>query len=475
MKTHGLQSVEPSNGVADPSRDRKGAICARRVRVGIVLPDDRTQRLTIEIHDRPYAIAPSSMDSIRSATLTASADRSGVGLTCMGISLGHAATWFIRPMLDDPSILDKAGITVHAVPAGRGFHWSTPIDPVLPGTLELSAADGHLCLVNELSIETYLAGVITAEMSGTCPIEFLKAQAIAARSWMLAATERKHADLGIDYCNDDCCQRYQGLEGLTPSARVAVEATKGQVLVHASGAVVDANYSKCCGGIVEAPEHVWGFAKAGQASVVDGPGESHIQSLQPVGNHNIGEFLEGDWLEACDAYCGPNKVPSADLSGYLGRVDDGRGYFRWSIVQSAEVVEDTLRSKFFERTGICGERGLGRLCDLSVTRRGTSGRATRLSVIYDDHRGQRRTAIIEDQYWIRHALDESFLPSSAFDVRISRDDSGRPVRVQFVGAGWGHGAGMCQIGALGMALSGFDHRQILQHYFAEVSIASADS
>lgn len=437
-----------------------------RVRIGIVLPEDEAGRLTLEIPDIHYAVEP-SIGSMRSCKVTAHVNGSAVRLECGGEPLGDAGKWLIKPNRE----AGDRGITIRGVRAGRGFHWATGIDPVLPGELELRVVDGHLFVVNELPIETYLVGVITAEMSGACPIELLKAQAIAARSWMLAAAERKHADLKIDYCNDDCCQRFQGIGAATESARIAVEQTKGQVLLHSGGAVVDANYSKCCGGIVESPENVWGLAKPGLVSIVDAPPKSHLGSMTPVSDHNIADYVGGNWLADCDGYCSPNRVSDDDLPRYLGRVDDGGGHFRWSITQTADAIQDTIGRKFFTRTGLHDDRGLGRLYDLVVTRRGQSGRATRVDVLYDDRQGVRRTATIEDQYWIRHALHESFLFSSAFDVRIDRDATGWPTSVNLTGAGWGHGVGMCQIGALGMALGGCDHRRILHHYFKDVTIA----
>ena len=206
------------------------------VRIGVVLPADRTKRLRIDVSEAGYALNGAV---VRGVSLDVEVDGDGIA-----IGTERSDTWTLEPV--EPS--DAGRITLRDCRIGRGFHWESRIDLVLPGRVELSVIDGHLLVVNELGVEPYLTGVVTAEMSGGCPVEFAKAQCLVARSWLYAATERKHEDLGVDLCNDDCCQRYQGVGGVTPTARAAVEETRGLVLVHASGGVVDANYHKCCGG-----------------------------------------------------------------------------------------------------------------------------------------------------------------------------------------------------------------------------------
>ena len=433
-----------------------------RLRVGIVLPQDEVRCLEMILPEGQCTINGTP----RTGAFAAHLDGATIELRGSVDCAGRRDCWTIAPVVEDES----HGVTIRDCRIGRGFHWSSKVDLFLPGRVELSVAGGYLLVVNDLPAETYLKGVITAEMSGECPMAFLKAQTIVARSWMRAAAERKHADLNIDYCNDDCCQRYQGVSALTDSARAAVNETAGDVLVHASGAIVDANYSKSCGGIVESPEAVWGHRKVGQKSAVDAPPASEMERFFPVTRDNVREYVAGSWLERCDAYCGPRAVAEGDLGRYLGRVDDGGGHFRWRVTCAVEELEDLLRRKHFNRGEDGGNGKFHRLWDLAVVRRGRSGRATRLVIDYDDPQGKRATATVEDQYDIRNCLHESFLYSSAFDVCIKRDDSNRPVRVDLLGAGWGHGAGMCQIGALGMALAGSDHKQILHHYFEDVTI-----
>ncbi len=420
------------------------------MRIGIILPEDKAREVRLAIADGAYRVNGERSDA-RNWILRSAGDT---------VDDGRRRVALIRFEPDrDPS---QSTIIVRNCRAGRGFHWEQRIDLMLPGVVEVQSCDGVLMVVNELPLETYLPCVITAEMSGQCPLEFLKAQCVTARSWMLAATERKHAKLGIDFCNDDCCQRFQGISALSEAAKNATQATTGQVMIHETGVVVDANYSKCCGGIVESPEAVWGRSKPGQYAVVDGPDVDGVGRFFPVGAESMAEFVDGDWLKQTCAYCSPNVVPDDDLPRYLGRVDDGGGHFRWRVVYEAYELADILNRK--------RDLSASRIWDLQVTRRGVSGRATNLEILYDDNNHRRRSILIEDQYRIRDALSRSFLYSSAFDLRIERSEDGWPVRFELVGAGWGHGAGLCQIGALGMGILGHDYRTILHHYFESMRI-----
>ena len=370
--------------------------------------------------------------------------------------------------LGDVSLEPGGGITAHGLVAGRGFHWQKRVDFSFVGAMEFRVCEGYLLAVNELPLESYLAGVITAEMSGACPLEFLKSQILVARAWVLAHSEDKHPGLPIDRCNDDCCQRYQGTTFLTPSAVRAVADTRGQVVFHASGGIIDANYSKSCGGIIEAPEHVWGVSKAGQRAGVDAPAGSAVARFLPVTEVNIGEYLGGAWLRQADCFCSPNVVPEDQLPRYLGSVDEGGSYFRWNVEYTREELERVLRAKYFSRLDPASAAELGTLTDLRPLRRGCSGRVIELGVHYLDPAGRPCVKVITDQYRIRDALHEKFLYSSAFDVRAERDGDGALARVTLRGAGWGHGAGLCQIGALGMALCGYEAVEIIGHYFADV-------
>jgi stage II sporulation protein D len=360
----------------------------------------------------------------------------------------------------------EAGILVRDVPAGRGFHWQKRLDQILPGTLELTAGRQGVVLVNELPLETYLAGVITAEMSAACPLEFLKAQAIVARSWLLATTEPKHASEPFDRCNDDCCQRYQGIGGLTAAALAGVHDTRGVVLLNPVGKILDANYSKCCGGITETPWAVWGLGKPGIKPVVDAPPGALERRFFPVNDENLDEYLEGEWLTATQIYCGPNAVVPESLGRYLGRVDRPGDYFRWKVRYPRGEFEELLRANLTDAAG------LSELRDIRVRARGASGRAYTVQVEWLDDKGQTILSRLDGEYRIRQALHRRFLYSSAFAIRPERDTTGRLSAIALRGAGWGHGVGMCQIGALGMALSGHDAETICSHYYAAAKLGN---
>ena len=433
------------------------------VRVGIVLPQDRMTRLRLDVPDAAYRLSDGAgaTQDIRNDALECHVQGTAVRVVVAGRDVGISPEWTLIP------VSGQAGVAVDGVVAGRGFHWQGTTRQVLPGTLTVRNRDGCLLLIACPPLEEYLAGVITSEMSGDCPPEFLKAQCVVARSWTLAHTERKHDDWGIDLCNDDCCQRYQGIAGLTDAARLAVDQTRGEVLVAdvpdtGGRRVVDANYSKSCGGVTEDPENVWGVAKPGICAVLDAPSSSALARLMPVTDANVEEFVARDSAVIGQAYCSPAHAAEADLPRYLGRVDRGGGLFRWTVSQERSDLENILRGKGY------APPDMAELLDVLVTRRGVSGRALAVDLVCRTTGGEQRATSIRGEYEIRRALHKQFLYSSAFRIRTERDAStagGRVNRFNFDGAGWGHGVGLCQIGALGMALAGHSYREILAHYF----------
>ncbi len=435
------------------------------VRVGIVLDEDALATVELELPGAGYAISAHAGPAVvhAAAHLTARWDGDAITLRVGGEAERRSEHWGITPM-QAPPLRQGTGVLVHQVVAGRGFHWQKRMDQTLSGRIELHAGRRGLIVVNQLPLEEYLAGVITAEMSGACPADFLKAQCVAARSWLLAFSEPKHAAEPFDRCNDDCCQRYQGTGDLTSAALDAVSSTRGLTLVDALGHVVDANYSKSCGGIVEAPEHVWGRPTPGLRALVDAPADAPERRFFPLTPDKLDEYLDGAWLAHTGMYCSPNVVPEEQLSQYLGRVDESGRYFRWTVRYHPEELGDLLRSKLPEA------RELAQLRDLRVTERGLSGRVGAIEIDFEDAKGRRRAAHVQSEYRIREALHAKFLYSSAFAARIKRDSGGQPVTVTLRGAGWGHGAGLCQIGALGMALQDIAYERILQHYFPDANL-----
>ncbi len=437
-----------------------------RLRVGIFLDADEQGCVNLRVPDNHYAA-----DGVRPTPIAVRPHtdieirRTGTGLAVTLADKTESTDGPVRLTPTSPRpLLPASGLLVREVVAGRGFHWQKRIDQTLSGTIELSPGERGIVLVNELPLEEYLAGVITAEMSGACPAEFLKAQCVVARSWLLAMTEHKHDHEPFDRCNDDCCQRYQGTGALSASAIGAVRSTRGLALVDPAGNVLDANYSKSCGGVSETPEAVWGIAKAGLSVVVDAPDDADEQRFFPITDWNLPEYLDGEWLNSTRIFCGPQVVPPDAVARFLGQVDEVDDYFRWTVRYDRRELEELLRDKLPEA------RHLAELYDVRVMQRGVSGRAIVVELEWTDTNDANVVFQLQGEYRIREALHRKFLYSSAFLVRTERDAGGRPETFTLRGAGWGHGVGLCQIGALGMALSGSEFAAICRHYYPETSL-----
>jgi stage II sporulation protein D len=434
------------------------------VRIGVMLAEDKCNAIRLRTSSDTCRLiaddrAPVELPPNTRLTMTLAHDRVHVVSDGLTDITGAVVRVSEREPIEYVPIRTQSGILVHDVIAGRGFHWQKRIDQRLPGAIEVRAETHGLILINELLLEQYLAGVITAEMSGACPVPFLAAQCVVARSWILARSEPKHLDEPFDRCNDDCCQRYQGTDEISPSALVAVRQSFGELLMDPQNAVVDANYSKSCGGIAETPQSVWGCDKPGLEALVDAPADDPLQRFLPVTPDNLDDFLDGDWLEQTRGYCSPHVVPSDSIERYLGRVDIVDEYFRWTECFSRQDVEQWFRERDPQFVD------LAEITDLLIGTRGSSGRAEELIVNWNDNRGGTHSTTIVREYNIRALLHPHFLYSSAIRINLQRDDANAIQQIELRGAGWGHGAGMCQIGALGMALSGHDYRTICQHYY----------
>ncbi len=453
------------------------------LRVGIILDQDAMNAVHLRLPDQHYTIE----GSVKKGTGAEPSEVPAPFVTKPHTTLHirHAKNALMVGIDDNPAItlkslrlsrtapthqLDTAkpneGVLVHDVPTGRGFHWQKIIDQTLTGTIELLPGNRGVVLVNVLPLEDYLAGVITAEMSGTCPVDLLKAQCIVARSWLLAMSESKHDADPFDRCNDDCCQRYQGTADLNDTAIDAVRSTRGLVLLDPADNVLDANYAKCCGGISETPRAVWGMDKPGLTSIIDAPTDADERRFFPITEKNLDEYLDGDWLRTTRIYCSPNVVPASAIERYLGRVDEADDYFRWTVHYQRDELEMLLRQKLAEA------RQLATLRNLRVTARGVSGRARAVDLEWEDAGGKIVRARLDSEYRIRQVLHRKFLYSSAIVFHVKRDCHGQLTAVTLHGAGWGHGVGMCQIGALGMTLSGIDFKHICKHYYPESRLAN---
>jgi beta-N-acetylhexosaminidase len=356
-----------------------------------------------------------------------------------------------------------AGIRVSPLVAGRHFHWKKEIEGAFCGAVEIHPAQDRLIVVNAVDFETYLACVVGSEMSGRgLPVEFSKAQATAARSWAYTFLGTKYPGKPYLVCNDDMSQRYQGTTFLEQALFDDLEPCRGKYLVDAEGCVVPAYYSKSTGGHGELPDDVFGFAVAGIGASYDCP-IANAPALNLSSDTDFVAWLNDDGWRGRGIFCSPEVVSDEELSKFLGAVDAVTNYFRWEYKISAEQVVQNLRTK-------CGVPDIERICEIRWGKRGVSGRFLAATVIYRSVDGALKYLSLPNQFAIRGCFHESFLFSSAFTAEQIREGDYLS-ELRFRGAGWGHGVGLCQIGALGMALgregvyNPFSYEEILAHYF----------
>ncbi len=376
---------------------------------------------------------------------------------------------------------DNSTFTLRDVVIGVDFHWERKEDQRFRGALTLQLIDGAVTAVNRVKVESYLESVISSEMSATASLELLKAHAVISRSWLLAqidknkrldsthtpynsftetADERVHwwdreDHTHFDVCADDHCQRYQGItRATTPTVAEAIAATRGEVLTDEDGVLCDARFSKCCGGVFEEFENCW-----------EPVHHSYLEARRDTGDENdfpdlTTESDAEEWiLSRPESFC--NTTDAGILSQVLNNYDqETTDFYRWKVVLTRQEIARLTR----ERSGI----DFGEIRDLVPIARGTSGRLYRLEIV-----GTKQTKIIGKELEIRRALSPSHLYSSAFVVeRVNPDADGIPEAFVLHGAGWGHGVGLCQIGAAVMGAKGYDYRTILSHYFVNTLITT---
>ena len=356
---------------------------------------------------------------------------------------------------------------------GVGFHWQRKEDQTFKGELRFIVEEGEVRAINRLFIEDYLVSVISSEMSATSSLEFLKAHAIVSRSWLYAQLQRKErveqGTLGwendeetvrwyaredhtlFDLCADDHCQRYQGItRALNPNVARAVEETRDIVLKY-EGRVCDARFSKCCGGVTERFPACWENVDYG-----------YLQSFRDCGNGaSLPDLTTEDgaraWIESIpESYCSTTDkaVLSQILNGYDRETND---FYRWRVV----YTQDELSALVAGRSGM----DFGLVEELQPVERGASGRIVRLRIV-----GSKRTRVVGKELEIRRWLSVSHLYSSAFVVDKEHGPQGE-LRFVLKGAGWGHGVGLCQIGAALMGEKGVPHSVILAHYYPGTVLA----
>ncbi len=435
------------------------------VRIGIVLEEDGKSELRFQVPSVGYLLEETGHEVMANSEIIVRC--AGDKISLHDLDGGTLAQDLKRVRIVPPASArpEKSGdgVLVRGIVAGRGFHWSKEIDQTLSDVLEFIPRGNKLLLVNELPLETYIIGTITGEMSGECPIEFMKAQAVAARSWLLGQPRHPHPGEPFIWCNDDDCQRYQGTGGWSERAVQAIEECRGEVLITATNQYCDARYSKNTGGISEDAESVWAEPIEGLEAKVDAPEGSEVHRFFPVTAENLEEYITGDWVKNTDAFASPNVVKEETITRYLGRVDEPDRYFRWTRTMTQKSLQRSLR----QRGGI---DDLETVLDLQPGKRGKSGRLEELHVSYRAASGDEKRHTIRREFYIRAAMDVNFLYSSAFLMKPKYGREGELEEVTLHGAGWGHGSGLCQIGALGRALKGQDYRTILMHYYSNVKL-----
>lgn len=351
-------------------------------------------------------------------------------------------------MFAEPSFI------LYDVTIGVDFHWERKVTQKFAGTLKFIVDGGKVTAVNIVGVEDYLLSVISSEMKASAGLEFLKAHAVISRSWVMAQVEHRQSHVSrtpgpscpvsepvegaeeyikwfdhddhtlFDVCADDHCQRYQGLTmAVGDTVRKAVDQTWGLVLT-SEGKICDARFSKCCGGRMELFSTCWE--------------DKDYPYLQPLPD-------TADCVEGGDVFC--DTKDEKILSQVLNDYDlETRDFYRWRTEYSRAEVSDLVR----RRSGM----DFGTIRDLVPVERGPSGRLKRLKVV-----GDKKTMIIGKELIIRRWLSDSHLKSSAFEVHWDGD------HLTLDGSGWGHGVGLCQIGAAVMAAKGYSFDRILLHYY----------
>ena len=359
-----------------------------------------------------------------------------------------------------------ARFLLHDVVIGVGFHWQRKEDQCFTGELLFIVEEGEVRAVNRLPVEDYLVSVISSEMSATSSLELLRAHTIISRSWLYAQLQRgcvvRQGTLGwesddeiirwyaredhtlFDFCADDHCQRYQGVtRAANPNVVRAVQDTSDIVLKY-DGKVCDARFSKCCGGVTERFSACWENEDFPYLEAFrDSDGGEPLPDL-------TSESVAREWIESVPAsFCssGSKEVLSQVLNGYDQETND---FYRWTVRYTQEQLTELVK----ERSGI----DFGEIIDLQPVERAASGRLVRMRVV-----GSKRSVVVGKELEIRRWLSASHLYSSAFVVdKVDKDGV-----ISFVlkGAGWGHGVGLCQIGAAVMGEKGYSYVEILSHYY----------
>ena len=373
-----------------------------------------------------------------------------------------------------------ASFSLSDVTIGVNFHWERKETQTFLGTLRFVVESDKIVAINELPVEKYLESVISSEMSATSSLELLKAHAVISRSWLLAQMQKRRevAESGnnffsftkkedtlirwydredhtlFDVCADDHCQRYQGITKETsPHVAEAIRQTKGQILMDGEE-ICDARFSKCCGGITEEFQYCWEDTPKTYLTAVRDIALGVEHTLPNLTNEEEAE----KWIRFNPpAFC--NTQDKKILSEVLNDYDQETvNFYRWKETLSQEKLQQLIADKL--------KMDLGAILDMKAVERGKSGRISKLQII-----GTEKTFTIGKELEIRRTLSDSHLLSSAFVVdKYDKDEQGVPQRFELIGAGWGHGVGLCQIGAAVMGEQGYHYDAILLHYYQGAEI-----
>ena len=351
---------------------------------------------------------------------------------------------------------EEASFTLHGVTIGQKFHWERQESQTFQGILKLVVDEDKIVAINILPVEDYLTSVISSEMKDSCSLEFLKAAAVISRSWLYAQMQRRqeHADGGapffsfvkgegesirwydredhtiFDVCADDHCQRYQGItRASNPQVAEAVNATQGQVLMY-DGKICDTRFGKCCGGRTNEFQYCW-------------------------------ENIEVPYLRSVqDPFCNTND--RMILRQVLNDYDlETRNFYEWTEKLSQEEIHDRICKHL--------KMELGPILDLEIVEKGPGGHISKLRIV-----GKEKEFVVGKELEIRRMLSDSTLKSSAFTVETEDVQDGIPERFILHGHGWGHGVGLCQIGAAVMGEQGYSYKEILKYYYSDVEIVKSE-
>ena len=349
---------------------------------------------------------------------------------------------------------------------GVNFHWQRLETQTFRGSLRLLADGGKVWAINDLPVEDYLESVISSEMSAQSSLPLLMAHAVISRSWLMSQidgntapnTQASHGDAFIrwydhtdhtlfDVCADDHCQRYQGITKETsPNVAEAIRRTRGELLTYGDE-ICDARFSKCCGGAMEEFQYCWDDTPKPYLKGIGDTPEATIPDLTV--EENARQWI----LSSPKSFC--NTTDKRILSQVLNDYDqETTDFYRWRVSYTQEELSKLVEKKL--------GAGLGTITDMRPLKRGTSGRICELRIT-----GTKKTIVVGKELEIRRALSESHLYSSAFVVEKQGDT------FTLIGAGWGHGVGLCQIGAAVMGDKGYAYDEILRHYYPGAEIEKA--